>query len=70
MKELVFHVTQESDGGYCAKAVGEGIITQGDTWEELREMVLDATRGYYDTAEELPEQIRLELVHSEVLAVA
>ncbi len=70
MRELVFHVTQESDGGYCAQAVGEGIITQGDTWEELREMVLDATKGYFDSPEELPDRIRLELVHSEVMAVA
>jgi predicted RNase H-like HicB family nuclease len=41
MNELVFEVTQEEDGGYCARAVGEGIFTQGDTWEELREMAFE-----------------------------
>ena len=67
--ELVFEVTQEEDGGFCARAVGEGIFTQGDTWEELREMVLDATKGYFYDAP-MPKNIRLELTRSEVLAVA
>jgi F0F1-type ATP synthase beta subunit len=47
MKDLIFNVTQEEDGGNVAVAVGESIVTQGDTWEELCEMVLDATKGYY-----------------------
>jgi len=37
--ELVFRVTQESDGGYCAECLTEGIFTQGDTWEELEFMI-------------------------------
>jgi hypothetical protein len=47
MRELVFNVTQESDGGYVAVAVGESIATQGDTWDELCFMVLDAVNGYF-----------------------
>ena len=69
MNELVFEVTQEEDGGYCAAAVGEGIFTQGDTWQELRAMVLDATRAYF-AQDAMPAQIRLHLLHDEVLAVA
>jgi len=69
MRELVFEVTQEADGGFCARAIGEGIFTQGDTWEELRQMVLDATKGYFYDSEP-PEQIRLHLLRDEVLAVA
>jgi predicted RNase H-like HicB family nuclease len=67
MKDLVFNVTQEEDGGYVAVAVGETIVTQGDTWEELCEMVLDATKGYFYNCEP-PAQIRLHL--EQVLAVA
>lgn len=48
---------------------GEGIFTQGDTWEELREMVLDATKGYFFDSEP-PESIRLHLIRDEVLKVA
>jgi hypothetical protein len=30
MKELVFEITQEADGGFTAEALGESIFTQGD----------------------------------------
>jgi hypothetical protein len=36
MDELVFEITQESDGGFVAEVLGESIITQADTWDELR----------------------------------
>ncbi|WP_263379966.1 type II toxin-antitoxin system HicB family antitoxin [Granulicella paludicola] len=69
MTELVFNVTQESDGGYVAVAVDHSIATQGDTWDELCYMVLDATRGYfYDSTP--PDKIRLFLHVEQVLAVA
>jgi predicted RNase H-like HicB family nuclease len=68
MRELVFNVEQEEDGGFCAKSVGEGIYTQGDTWEELREMILDATNLYFeDQPENAPTTIRLHLLRDEVL---
>jgi predicted RNA binding protein YcfA (HicA-like mRNA interferase family) len=35
--EPTFDITQESDGGFVAEALGENIVTQGDTWEQLRE---------------------------------
>jgi hypothetical protein len=58
MSELVFNVTQESDGGYVAVAISESIATQGDSWEELCYMVLDATKGYFFDSQP-PERIRL-----------
>jgi predicted RNase H-like HicB family nuclease len=45
--ELIFEVTQEADGGYCAECLTESIFTQGDTWEELRAMVKDAVEAYF-----------------------
>ena len=63
MDELVFNVVQEEDGGYVATAVGESIVTQGDTWDELCEMVLDATKGYYfDSVPPSRIQLKLELL--------
>jgi predicted RNase H-like HicB family nuclease len=68
MRELVFEVTQEEDGGFCARAIGEGIFTQGDTWEELREMVLDATKCFfYDSTP--PDRIRLYIHVEQVMAI-
>jgi hypothetical protein len=68
MRELVFEVSQESDGGYTAEALGEGIFTQGDTWEDLRRNVADAVEAYYFDGEK-PPQVRLRLVRDEMLAV-
>lgn len=69
MDELLFNVTQEPEGGYVAVAVGESIATQGDSWDELCAMVLDATRGYFYDSKP-PARIRLFLHVEQVLAVA
>lgn len=69
MKELVFEVVQEADGGYTAEAIGESIFTQADSWDELRANVKEAVLAFYfDSAP--PVSIRLRLVRDEVLAVA
>jgi hypothetical protein len=69
MGELVFEVTQESDGGFIAEALGENIVTEAETWEELRTNVLDAVDAYY-FEEPKPAQLRLHLRKDEVLAIA
>jgi hypothetical protein len=69
MSELVFNVSQESDGGYVAVAVGASIATQGDTWDELCYMVMDAVKGYFADSTP-PARVRLFLHVEQVLAVA
>jgi len=66
--ELVFKVIQEDDGGFVAECLTESIVTQGDTWQELCEMVKDAVEGYFFDGKR-PETIRLHLVRDEVLSV-
>jgi len=68
MNELVFEVTQEEDGGFCAECLSENIFTQGDTWEAMRHNVQEAVRAYYFDQSEAPKQIRLHLVRDEVLS--
>jgi predicted RNase H-like HicB family nuclease len=67
MNEIVFQVTQESDGGFVAECLSEDIFTQGNTWEELRENVREAVKGYFFDQPEKPNTIRLHLVRDEVL---
>jgi hypothetical protein len=67
MAELVFEVTQESDGGYCAECLTLDIFTQAGTWDELRTNVREAVKAYFFDGGD-PEQIRLHLVRDEVLA--
>jgi len=66
--DLVFEVIQEADGGYVAECLTESIVTQGDTWEELRANVLDVVQAYYFDGPK-PQWIRLHLVRDEVLAM-
>jgi predicted RNase H-like HicB family nuclease len=68
LDELVFKVIQEGDGGYVAQCLTESIVTQGDTWDELKEMVKDAVEAYYFDAPK-PRSIRLHLVRDEVLSM-
>ena len=69
MNELIFEVTQEADGGYCAECLTESIVTEGNTWDELRTNVREAVRGYYFDQPEKPTlSIRLHLVRDEVPA--
>ena len=66
MNELVFDVTQEADGGYCTECLTESIVTEGNTWEELRTNVREAVRGYYfDQPEKMTSPIRLRLRNRE-----
>lgn len=67
MNELVFEVTQEADGGYVAEALGEGVITQADTWDELRDNVREAVAAYFFDRP-APTRLRLHLVRDEVIA--
>ncbi len=66
--EIIFEVTEADEGGFCASALGYGIHTQGETVEELREMVRDAVTCYFDSPEQAPGIIRLHFVRDEVLA--
>ena len=46
MGELVFEVTQDSDGGFVAECLTEAIFTQADTWEELRSNAREAVAAF------------------------
>jgi predicted RNase H-like HicB family nuclease len=72
MNEILFEVLEdEADGGYVATALGHAISTQGETVEELREMVRDAVRCHFGdgAAGPMPKLIRLHFVRDEALAV-
>ena len=68
VNEIVFEITQEADGGFCAECLTESIFTQGDTWDELRTNVKEAVEAFYFDRPK-PAGIRLHLVRDEVLAV-
>ncbi len=69
MTDLVFEAVQEADGGHCAECLTENIYTQGNTWDELRINVIDATTAFFFD-QPGPRRIRLHLVRDEVFSVA
>ena len=68
VNEIVFEITQEADGGFCAECLTESIFTQGDTWDELRANVKEAVEAFYLDRPK-PAGIRLHLVRDEMLAL-
>ena len=66
--EIVFEVTQEADGGFCAECLTESIFTQGDTWDELRANVKEVVEAFYFDRP-LPSSLRLHLIRDEMLAL-
>ena len=65
--EIVFSVTQESDGGYVAECLSHDIFTQGNTWDELRKNVREAVTAFFFDQPK-PGAVRLHLVRDELLA--
>jgi len=67
--EIVFDVIQEQDGGFIADCLNEDIITQGDSWDELRNNVREAVNAFFFDSTP-PKKIRLHMVRDEVLTLA
>jgi hypothetical protein len=69
VKEIIFMVEEDVEGGYLAQALGESIFTQVDDLETLRFMVRDAVECHFLNPEERPRLIRLHIVRDEVFAL-
>lgn len=67
VSEIIFVVEEAPEGGYSARAVGEGIFTQADDLARLQERVRDAVRCHFDEGK-APKMIRLHFVRDEVIA--
>jgi len=71
MSELIFEITQETDGGFIAECLTESIVTEADNWEQLRANVREVVQAFYfDAPQDAPRAIRLRLLRDEVLACA
>lgn len=68
MREVIFEVTEGPEGGYDARALGHSVFTQGDDWDDLKDMVRDAVLCHFDDRE-TPRVIRLHFVREEAIAV-
>ena len=67
MTEIIFEVTESDEGGYEARALGHSIFTQGEDWNDLKEMAREAVLCHFDDTMPRPKLIRLHFVRDEVL---
>ena len=67
LKELIFFVEDDPEGGYTAHAVGESIFTEGETIDELKTNIKDALRCHFDE-DEKPVYVRLHIVREEIFS--
>jgi hypothetical protein len=69
VKEIIFMVEEDLEGGYVAQALGVSIFTQADDLGALRLMVRDAVECHFLDQEDRPHLIRLHIVRDEVIAL-
>jgi len=69
MKEIIFIVEEDPEGGYTAQALGYSIFTEGESLEELKKNVKDALKCHFEK-EEIPLFIRLHIIKEEKFAYA
>jgi hypothetical protein len=67
-KEIIFIVDESPEGGYQARALGTSIVTEAETYEELKKMVQDAVVCHFEETGR-PKVIRLHMVKEELIAV-
>ena len=70
MSELIFEVRDAEEGGFHARALGQAIFTQGETWIDLKANVLEALDVYFDDAAALPKLVQLHYVKDELMLVS
>ncbi|NUQ64666.1 MAG: 2-oxoisovalerate dehydrogenase [Pirellulales bacterium] len=68
MNEIIFLVEDAPEGGLIARALGQSIFAEAETFDELRQSVRDAVLCHFDEGAG-PRIIRLHYVREEVLAV-
>jgi len=69
MSEIIFILEEAPEGGYTAKALCEGIFTEAETMDELKEMIKDAIHCHFDN-NDTPDIIRLHFVKEETISLA
>ena len=67
IKEIIFLVEEDPEGGYNAKALGESIFTEADSLEELKENIKNAIKCHFDREKDIPNIIRLHIVKEEII---
>lgn len=66
MEDIIFIVEESEEGGFTAKALGNCIFTEADTYFQLKKAVKEAVKCHFDDDKQYI--IRLHIVKKEVFA--
>ena len=69
LKEILFIVEEDPEGGYTAQALGESIFTEGDSIDAIKKNIKDALRCHFEH-NQIPIYVRLHIVREEQFAYA
>jgi hypothetical protein len=70
MKEIIFLIEEDPDGGFNAQALGQSIFTEADSTEELKKNIVDAVKCHFEKEADRPQIIHLHFVRDEILNYA
>ena len=62
LMELIFEIRDAEEGGFYARALGHGIFTEADSWDELRANVLEAVSLHFEDATNRPRLVQMHYV--------
>jgi len=65
--ELIFEIRDAEEGGFYARALGHGIFTEADSWDELRANVLEAVSLHFEDATSRPRLVQMHYVKDELI---
>ena len=65
--ELIFEVRDAEEGGYFARALGHGVFTEAETWDELRANVKEAVDLHFEDEPVRPRLVQLHYVKDELM---
>jgi hypothetical protein len=68
MNEIIFLIEEAPEGGYTARALGESIFTEADSFDQLTARIRDAVKCHYEEGK-TPKVIRLHHVREEIITV-
>jgi hypothetical protein len=65
--ELIFEIRDADEGGFHARALGHGIFTDAENWDELRINVLEAVSLHFEDSVTRPRLVQLHYVKDELI---
>lgn len=70
VKEIVFLVEEDPEGGYNASALCAAIFAQADDLAQLKSNIKEALRCHFEREDSIPQLIRLHIVKEESFVYA